>query len=261
MLITEGTMLSREGEIGHTLVKSEQELGERAEELFQKHKYNFVLVSSTNLDSIMEFYHSTPEGMHFVCDLYQARILITAMRDMERKGKFPEYQPSKKHPVVRVLGKGDSRWAELQAIGNTMENPLYFKAAREKGLEQDGFVLLARKNARPGIYTSPFETLRDKFFERDGQIIYSMWTGYLKGEHADKALIRFIGGRPVEFLHTSGHVYVETIAKLIETVDPKWIIPMHTERAEEFSAIPEFVRWKSQVKVLKDGRPLDLDTL
>lgn len=231
MLITEGTMLSREGEIGHTLVKSEQELGERAEELFQKHKYNFVLVSSTNLDSIMEFYHSTPEGMHFVCDLYQARILITAMRDMERKGKFPEYQPSKKHPVVRVLGKGDSRWAELQAIGNTMENPLYFKAAREEELE------------------------------RDGQIIYSMWTGYLKGEHADKALIRFIGGRPVEFLHTSGHVYVETIAKLIETVDPKWIIPMHTERAEEFSAIPEFVRWKSQVKVLKDGRPLDLDTL
>ena len=82
-------MLSREGEIGHTLVKSEQELGEKAEKLFQKHKYNFVLVSSTNLDSIMEFYHSTPEGMHFVCDLYQARILITAMRDMERKGKFP----------------------------------------------------------------------------------------------------------------------------------------------------------------------------
>ena len=30
-------------------------------------------------------------------------------------------------------------------------------------------------------------------------------------------------------LHTSGHAYVETIANLIKTVDPKWILPMHTE--------------------------------
>ena len=105
LLITEGTMLSRRYEIGDTLAKSEQDLGEKAEELFQKQKYNFVLVSSTNLDSIMEFYHHTPRGMHFVCDFYQARIMITAMRDMEARGDFPEYQPSWKHPTVRVLGK------------------------------------------------------------------------------------------------------------------------------------------------------------
>lgn len=67
LLVTEGTMLSRTGEVGDTLVKSEEELGQRAEALFQTHKYNFVLVSSTNLDSIMEFYHNTPKGMHFVC--------------------------------------------------------------------------------------------------------------------------------------------------------------------------------------------------
>lgn len=261
VLITEGTMLSRADEIGDTLVKSEEELGEKAGKLFQKHKYNFVLVSSTNLDSIMEFYHNTPEGMHFVCDLYQARVLITAMRDMERKGKFPEYQPSKKHPVVRVLGMGDDRWAELREIGNRMKNPLYFKAAREEDLERDGFVLLARKNTRPGIYTSPFETLRDRFFERDGQIIYSMWKGYLEGEHADKDLIRLIGGRPVGFLHTSGHAYVETIAKLIKTVDPKWIISMHTEWAEAFSSVLEFACWKERVKVLRDGQTLDLGIL
>ena len=108
ILITEGTMLSRLGEAKNLLVKSEQELGREAKRLFEKHKYNFVLVSSTNLDSIMEFYHNTPKNLRFVCDFYQAQVLITAMRDMERKGKFPEYRPSKKHPVVWILGKPES---------------------------------------------------------------------------------------------------------------------------------------------------------
>lgn len=263
LLITEGTMLSRRGETAANSVRTEEELGRRAEELFGRHKYNFVLVSSTNLDSIMEFYHHTPRGMHFVCDFYQARIMITAMRDMEAKGDFPEYQPSWKHPTVRVLGKPDHRWAQLREIGKTMKHPLYFKSISEEApeLERDGFVLLARKNTHPKTYTSPFDTLREKFLDRDGQIIYSMWKGYLEEEHADKALIDYIGGHPYESLHTSGHAYVETIAKLIETVNPKVIIPMHTERAEEFSSIPEFALYQDRVKVLHDGEPFHLDAL
>lgn len=96
-----------------------EEQGEEASRLFQKHKYNFVLVSSTNLDSIMEFYHNTPENLLFVCDLYQALIMITAMRDMERKGCFPKYRPSRQHRVVRVFGKTDSRWAWLHFLTGT----------------------------------------------------------------------------------------------------------------------------------------------
>lgn len=263
LLITEGTMLSRRDEIGDTLAKSEQDLGEKAEELFQKQKYNFVLVSSTNLDSIMEFYHHTPRGMHFVCDFYQARIMITAMRDMEARGDFPEYQPSWKHPTVRVLGKLDRRWAQLREIGKTMKHPLYFKSISEDApeLERDGFVLLTRKNSHLKDYTSPFEELRDTYFDRDGQIVYSMWKGYLEPEHADQHLIDFIGGRPIEPLHTSGHAYVETIVQLIKTVDPKVVVPMHTERAEEFSSIPEFAPYKDRVKVLYDGEPFHLDAL
>lgn len=128
LLVSEGTMLSRTGEVEDTLVKSEEELGQRAETLFQTHKYNFVLVSSTNLDSIMEFYHNTPKGMHFVCDLYQARILLTAMRDMQEERGFKEYRASKTHPTIRVLGKGDGRWAELREIRESMKYPVYCKA-------------------------------------------------------------------------------------------------------------------------------------
>ncbi len=258
ILITEGTMLSRLGEAKNLLVKSEQELGREAKRLFEKHKYNFVLVSSTNLDSIMEFYHNTPKNLRFVCDFYQAQVLITAMRDMERRGNFPEYRPSKKHPVVWVLGKPDSRWAKLRRIGDSMKHPLWFRSVTEEELERDGFVMLTRKNARPEDYVSPFEKLLDKFFDRDGQIIYSMWKGYLEEEHADWQLLRFIGGRPNESLHTSGHAYVETIAGLIGLVNPKIIIPMHTKSPEDFTFIPEFAPYRDRVQVLRDGIRLPL---
>ena len=109
------------------------------------------------------------------------------------------------------------------------------------------------ENTRPEDYVSPFERLRDKFFDRDGQIIYSMWKGYLEEEHADKDLLRFIGGRPYRSLHTSGHAYVETIAKVIRLVNPKIIIPMHTERPEDFASVPEFAPYADRVQVLRDG--------
>lgn len=80
-------------------------------------------------------------------------------------------------------------------------------------------------------------------------------------EHADKDLLRFINGRHIEPLHTSGHAYAETIAKLIETVDPKFIVPMHTEKADEFTSIPAFAPYRERVQVLTDGEPLDLDKL
>ena len=48
-------------------------------------------------------------------------------------------------------------------------------------------------------------------------LIYSMWDGYLQPDHADRDLLRYIGSRKIVHLHTSGHAYVETIAKLIET--------------------------------------------
>jgi len=150
----------------------------------------------------------------------------------------------------------------LSQLGAALKKPVGVEPAGSSDLYHKGFVMLARKNA--GLSANRknvFEIMRDKFYPVDGQIIYSMWDGYLKPEHADQALINFIGGRPIEHLHTSGHAYVETIARLIETVDPKVIVPMHTERAEEFSSIQEFAPYKDRVRVLKDGEPLSLESI
>lgn len=259
LLITEGTMLSRRGETAANSVRTEEELGRRAGELFGRHKYNFVLVSSTNLDSIMEFYHHTPKGMYFVCDAYQAEIMLTAMAGMERRGIFPRYQRAPDHSFIHMVN-GGSQLKRLKDLGALLKLPVSIVQANDAKLEERGFVMLVRKNSHTGK-ESVFEEKLNRFYPLDGQIVYSMWSGYLGGKHADQALLHFIGGRPIEQLHTSGHAYVETIAKLIETVKPKTIVPMHTERADEFSSIPEFAPYKDQVQVLKDGEALSLDVL
>ncbi len=81
ILITEGTMLSRIEESKHNPIKKEDDLGKRVRELFKTNNQSVILASSTNLDSIMEFYHALPWGMDFVCDAYQAKIMLAAMED------------------------------------------------------------------------------------------------------------------------------------------------------------------------------------
>ena len=71
-------------------------------------------------------------------------------------------------------------------------------------------------------------------------------------------IVRFLGETPYEVLHTSGHAFPEDIAKLIQTVDPKVIVPMHTECTEEFSSLELFALRASRVRVLQDGETLEI---
>lgn len=117
--------------------------------------------------------------------------------------------------------------------------------------------MLVRKTSYPKekhtTEKTTFEKMLNSFYPVDGQLIYSMWDGYLEGKHADSKLLAFIGNRPVIRLHTSGHAYAKTIARLIKTVNPKTIIPMHTECADTFAERPELSPYKDRIMVLNDG--------
>lgn len=257
LLITEGTMLSRK-EAHADMVRTEEDLGKKAKEIFKNKKYNFVLVSSTNLDSIMEFYYAVPEGMPFVCDLYQATVMLCAMAGMEKKRVFQKYQASDSHPVIYVLGREDKRWEKVHQIGAALRKKIKIKTITSEQMYRNGFVMLVRKNSHLEQKESVFDKMLNSYYPLGGQIIYSMWKGYLNGKHADRAIQAFIGGRPVIQLHTSGHAYVETIVKLIQKVNPKVIIPMHTECADDFVKIKEFAGYKERIRVLQDEEELIL---
>ena len=235
ILITEGTMLSRIDEAKHNSIVTENDLGKRAAELFRENKQSVILVSSTNLDSIMEFYHALPWGMGFVCDAYQARLMLTAMED---KGKYyPKYRPEMIHGKQRKLCIVN----DLDGLGPDQN----CQEAKFFHLRRKGFTMLAREN------NPVFRRITEKL--DDPLIIYSKWTGYLKGKHCDPKITDFIGNRRMEVLHTSGHAYMETIEKVIRLTNPKTIIPMHTECADNFSKLPEFAIYQDKIKILQDG--------
>lgn len=246
VLITEGTMLSRIPEAKCNPIQTEDHLGKKAAQIFSEHHENVVLVSSTNLDSIMKFYHATPNNKAFVCDEYQAEIMLTAIKD---KGKYyKDYKLDKIRDITRnfyIVGP----MRKLKRGDHCM--PVKWDILKDKG-----FVMLARPNRNPQKEKNMFEELVDQMEEP--YIIYSMWSKYLEKDYADEALIKFVEGHDMEQLHTSGHAYVETIARLIDWVQPEIICPMHTECADNFTEIKEFLGYEDRVHVLTDGEAFAL---
>lgn len=263
ILITEGTMLSRQDEVKEDDFRTETELGIEAGKRFLEHKYNFVLVSSTNLDSIMEIYHNTPDDMAFVCDFYQARVISKAMQDYHDRSDF--YKPKNKKdeknkPLHLLLERGNKSIKDLRDENKSKGLYLPFRSAemtKEYGAIKDGFVMLVRPNRYPEKGKNRFENALVHFSglnEKEVSIMYSMWKGYLSGAKEDKSITRFIGDHYWHRLHVSGHAYPETILKLIEKTNPKVIIPMHTEMADEMSSMPLFEKYTNRIVTLNDNK-------
>lgn len=65
-------------------------------------------------------------------------------------------------------------------------------------------------------------------------LIYSMWSGYLKGEHAKEDIVKFtekakIANADIKTLHISGHASNSEIKRLIEKVKPENVVYVHNK--------------------------------
>ena len=82
------------------------------------------------------------------------------------------------------------------------------------------------------------KTLANKMSFENGLLVYSFWSGYREIDSMKEFLSECESlGLKVVTLHTSGHADESTIKKLIETVNPKMLIPIHTENAQRFKKI------------------------
>jgi ribonuclease J len=89
-------------------------------------------------------------------------------------------------------------------------------------------------------------------------VIYSQWLGYLDGTHADyfgsDKISAFRSDPAVNFVyaHTSGHAPVADLQRLAAALNPRKLVPIHTERGEDFSQL------FANVVTLNDGEAFDL---
>lgn len=214
--------------------EAEPALQSKFEHLFTANKFNIVYLSSTNIDRLFGLYHAALRAHRpFYVDAYQKSIMDTVVgRDpIWRKSEF--YQYKEYEPIVLQRERNDFR------INDKFKD----------FLTERGYVLIARSNPR-------FDSFIDKIPGEPKQHYLSMWTGYvnpsLPAYNHDLAKSLGPNFKP---LHTSGHCDMKSLENLIVQLNPKAIIPIHTDDPQAFARI--FCN-KWPVRLLHDGETFSL---
>ena len=226
VLIIEGTTLSRLPEAQVT----EEELEQRAFDVISKTDAPvFVLMAATNIDRLVTVYKATRRANRVLMqDLYFAAVSSAAGKTIPNPKGFSG---------IRVFPTNGSseRYKELSSYGQA-------KIGRES-IAKEKFVMCIRPSM-----LSYLDKLSDSVPFEGGILFYSMWDGYKQKEDMADFLTYMHGkGVKIVSLHTSGHADGETIDALIQAVQPKAIIPVHTENAAWFQRYHDIQVVKDQL--------------
>lgn len=214
VMITEGTNLSYKNPI----TCPEEDLGRAAEILMERFAYTFVLCGQTDFDRIAVFHKAAEKKEKFFCDLHQMKLLENIKE--ESKEAFPLY--------------GFER-AEIY-LQQPAEIP-------------ESFCMMVRKEKAFQEIVKPYT---EKYPEKS-LMIYAVPEGYLKKHKS--AIEKIFGGFPYQIkLHTSGHASEEAIWAAAQTVQPKKVIPIHTENPEKI----RLGSLQNRVVFLEDGDSYDI---
>lgn len=194
---------------------SESELQQQFLKSFKENSGNVVYLSSTNIDRLFALYHAAQKAHRlFLVDAYQKQVMDVVTQRDKLWGKSKLYQYGDYEPMVLQYDRGEFR---LNAK---------FKAL----LAEKGYVLIARANKR-----------FDRFIERlpgDKQKYLSMWKGYVDaGNEAYNENLAAALGKDYELLHTSGHCDMNSMRELFRMLQPKAIIPIHTDSPTKFAEL------------------------
>jgi len=247
-LLIEGTNLSsgRSGEM-----ETEEDLHRRMREVIGKAP-GAVLAHLTpqNTDRLLGLYRACEDtGRTLVTDVYAAYIL-RLLRKQRRE--LPD--PCKPNQRLKVWF--NKSWLD--------------KSARFKGIEQkinrplrDNAIELREVLAAPHKYVAIY---RPSMLELDYKrqlpqgvtLLYSMWSGYLERDPwqsswaSTKEAVNAAGGC-ITKLHTSGHIGIDDWKTLIMKLQPKSIIPIHTD-------MPAAYKWQApNVRQTLDGEAIEIN--
>ncbi len=209
-VVCEGTNIKRPDKTNLT----EHELQKKFIEQFQAHKNNIVYVSSTNIDRLFALYHAAQKaGRPFIVSDYQKRIMDSVIDRDPIWGKSRMYKYEEYPPLALGIGK---------------DNEFLVNDKFQYLLNTKGCVIIAQANTR-------FDHLIGRL-SGDIQKYLSMWKGYVdKDGVAYNAQLALSLGSNYLYMHTSGHCDMNSIRDLFTWLNPKAIIPIHTDNPEAFA--------------------------
>lgn len=228
-VICEGTNVKRPDATS----QSEHDLQKQLEEEFQRHKYNIVYLSTTNIDRLFSLYHAALRiGIPFIVDSHQKKIMDTVVNGDHIWSESNLYKYGKYEPMALMYDKDKS--------GEYLLNEKFITFLRQKG-----YVLIARSNSK-------FDHVIDKLPGKSKQRYLSMWNGYIDNPASpsyNKELAASLGDEYL-YRHTSGHCDMKSLRNLFVQLSPKAIIPIHTDTPEDFANLFND-QWS--IRLLQDG--------
>jgi ribonuclease J len=172
-----------------------------------------------------------------VVDVYVAAIL----KELSQFAKIPF--PSEDFGNLKVMFPYFTS-RRLKYEGN--EKILYqfknYKITKEEiGSQPANIVMIARPSMQKDL---------ENINEIDGgNLIYSMWDGYLRKPDTVKFIDYLLSRKfTIYKFHTSGHADTDTLKQMVEAIKPKNIVPIHTFWGSEYHKI-----FSAPIVELKDG--------
>ena len=199
------------------LVSTEYELQQRVKGYINNYKYVFVLCATTNLDRIIACARSVPYRKYSLCDEYQYKLVKTVCE----------------------------HWHDF-SLFYKMPKLTWFKYSPPERFAKLGGLMFVRANSK-------FEAIIRQYDPAKSILLYSMWDGY-RTKPGSKLMNFLTLTGTWEILHTSGHASQDDIRRVIETVDPKILIPVHTDKPEQMKMLCS----NRNVLILQDGEEFSL---
>jgi ribonuclease J len=223
-LLLEGTSLGRDDKP----YKNETDIENDLVDLFKlPGKSNLIYTSGQNIDRIVSIYRACIRtDKTLIVDIYVATILKT----LSEFAQIP--YPSDDFKNMKVIFP---YYLSKRLADDGKKEILYqftnFKITKEEiSTQPDKYVMIVRPSMQKDL-----EHIQGI---DGGNMIYSMWEGYLK-KSATKKFMEYFENRNFSRhnIHTSGHADIDTLKKMVDAVKPKNIVPIHTFHPGDYGKI------------------------
>ncbi len=239
-LLMEGTTLGR----STIPFQTEYDIEKDLKKIFQEpDKIDLVYTSGQNIDRLVSIYKAAVESSRIlVVDVYVA----TVLKALSGFANIP--YPSEDFSRIKVMFP---YWLSDKLVKKGEEQILYqfvkYKITKKQiSREKDRIVMLVRPSMQKDLkHISGID---------GGNLVYSMWEGYLQKDYTKK-FMDYLKSRnfTIHHVHTSGHADQDALKKMVEAIDPKYLVPIHTFEGSRYKDI-----FNRPVVEMKDGEVINL---
>ena len=188
---------------------------------------HLIYTSGQNIDRLVSIFRACRRsGKILVLDVYIANVLKT----LSAYGRLP--YPSRDFPEIRVFFP--YRLSGMISSQGQKEMLYQFKdykiTKNQLSDQADQIVMTVRPSMQGDL------ELIDNL--DGGQFIFSIWEGY-KEEGRTKDFLDYVASRGLKEtqLHTSGHADQATLQRMVDILEPKNIVPIHTFEGNKYETV------------------------